>query len=97
MITIIHMLDVVNLDPTNVASYTYIGRRNGTYGLARSPFYNPFTVEQYGREGACQKYRDDKLAPAMRQRQGMLYEAVERVAIATELGHLHPPSLLVHE
>jgi len=86
MITIIHILDVIKLPAAKAGNYTYIGRANSVHQLPRSPLYNPYSVKQYGREGCIQKYRDEKLAPAMRRLKGQLYEAVERVAIAEALG-----------
>ena len=86
MIKIIHILDVIKETQKKAGSSIYIGRKNKRHSRSRSPLCNPFSVEDHGREGCCDKFKTEKLLPAMEKGEGPVYEAVERIAIAELLG-----------
>lgn len=48
---------LINLNSTSETDFVYIGRAVSEYGLQASALGNPFTVEEYGREGAVEMYR----------------------------------------
>lgn len=57
MTTVVHYRDVRQRIKAGDSDVVYIGRPAPRAGLAGSKWANPYTVEQFGREGAIDRYR----------------------------------------
>ena len=49
---------VINLNTSSETGYIYIGRAVPEYGLEASALGNPYTLEDFSRAEAIEKYRD---------------------------------------